>query len=1306
MATKRRKRATVNHRNTRVLHRLTAPLVLLLALSVLPLVGSGGVARAASSVPVRYDAPGNVIYLGDDYSPDDPAQAPFVGYPSHPDAPKVSISIPEVQAALAAQGQATLLTQQGTTWTLSADIVISQNARLDAARPSVTELRLDSTPGARSPALTRIVARGGQLAIDGLRVLSWDGSGPDTNYADGRSYLLAENGGRMDIRNAEVSHLGWSAGEPSGLAWRKPAVEGDPTDPNVIRTGATGSIINSTVHDNFFGQYSYEAYGLVVRNNAFHNNAEYGFDARDYSTGFQVAYNKVYDNGKHGINFSRGCMSNEIHNNEVYGNAEHGIMLDRGSNNNVVKQNLVYNNGDGIAIFQSSNNLIESNTLRGNERGIRINATFDRDDRFDSLANDNVVLNNTIEGSSQYGIYLYERADNTTIQGNSISGSAASGMYIKTGGNTIIGNSVCVNGTGMTIIGGEQVTQGGLPASHTGGHQNVIAGNTVEDNNAVGIQLTGAVDTVIGRAAPQGDSAAGNTIRTNGTHGISMDSGATTNSVIGNSIQGNQTDGVLVEGAGSVRNTISQNSIVANRRTSIKLQDGGNQSMPAPVITSVANAVAVTGTASAGATVEVYRDSNGQSAAYKGRATAASDGTWSFALLPNDDVQQGAITALAIDAAGNTSPFSTAVADATQASYTIGTGSNGETTVFISGEGANITLPEIQHNLKVISPTAELLVLEDAASKVWLSNVSLFIGRGVTLTLTTDTVSWLKLRSQEDDIQLAPARAAADEPPAYNYKSFTTLRTYNGAILIDGVKITSWDPNSGTFDTNIANGRSYLLAKYDARLDVKNADLSYLGSSDGESYGVSWRDINESAQPDVLLTRVTGDVVNSTFSNNYYGIYTYQARDMLFRGNTFRNNIGYGFDPHDFSHNFLIEDNQAYENGNHGFIISRGCNNFVFRRNKSYNNRYTVGNEDRNAHGFIIDPGSPNSRYPQEPSFDNLLEDNQAYGNDGYGLRILGSISNTVRLNSFSNNLQGITLEQGSTANLIDGNTITGSGLYGIYAFRGADGNTLTGNTITTSGKHGIYLKTGGNLVTKNTITENGAVVEGVPSGSGIAMLQETEQSPAAALITRQIGALAQISAVANNVMTENSIARNADDGIELKNATGTLVEANIITDNGGNGVYLANGSSTNMVKANSISGNIGHGIRTVGADVVANTWTANAVYENRAGGIVNTSGANNGIKPPEITRAGNEIVGTTLPNALVELFSDDRGQGRYFEARVASEADGSFRVAQNWQGRIVNATVTDQAGNSSGFAVNLGFNPSVGPLYLPLVSR
>src|SRR5215204_3012404 len=110
-----------------------------------------------------------------------------------------------------------------------------------------------------------MVADGGYLKIENIKLTSWDtaAGAVDTNYADGRSYLLALNGGRMDVLGAEVSHLGFGDGEPSGLSWRLRATPSRP------ETGATGAVQNSNIHDNYFGLYSYAAYGLIVSNSEF-----------------------------------------------------------------------------------------------------------------------------------------------------------------------------------------------------------------------------------------------------------------------------------------------------------------------------------------------------------------------------------------------------------------------------------------------------------------------------------------------------------------------------------------------------------------------------------------------------------------------------------------------------------------------------------------------------------------------------------------------------------------------------------------------------------------------------------------------------------------------------------------------------------------------------------------------------------------------------------------------------------------------------------------------------------------------------
>jgi parallel beta-helix repeat protein len=395
------------------------------------------------------------------------------------------------------------------------------------------------------------------------------------------------------------------------------------------------------------------------------------------------------------------------------------------------------------------------------------------------------------------------------------------------------------------------------------------------------------------------------------------------------------------------------------------------------------------------------------------------------------------------------------------------------TTINFEGQGLTVTLSDLRQAIQIVTTTK---YLTDEGNGVWFTNANLTVYGGLTLTLTSDTVTWLKLYSHRP-----VSNTGTLTTPVIDYTSFVYLRALSGTLLISGTRITSWDPVSNTYDLDPSHGRAYVLARYAARMNIINSDLSYLGSADSVSYGVSWKDgSNPGATSE---TRATGNVISSTFSYNYYGIYTFQAANMVFRGNKFHNNIGYGFDPHDLTHDVLVEDNESYNNGNHGFIISRGCYNFVFRHNKSYNNvdtanlgKYGTGG---NAHGFMIDLGSPSAfeqnGYPQIPSHDNLLEDNQAWGNKGDGLSIRGGYSNIVNHNVFTSNHEGIAVYGvNSYSNTIFANTIFSNTFYGIQILSDTHNNTFTQNIISSNGSQGVYIVSGQyNLVSQNTITGN-----------------------------------------------------------------------------------------------------------------------------------------------------------------------------------------------------------------------------------------
>ncbi len=1247
---------------------------LLLAFTLFGLTRLPAYAEPAATPTVSYVAATNTIIIGS--SSGTPASE--------------SIDLPALAPILVAGGHPDLLLDQGGgVWLLKASIIVDTTAKLDVTSTTVTWLQMESPP---IYAIKLMSQRGGHLFIDGIKLTSWDSmtNTVDENVINGRAYLLAFEGGRMDILHSEVAYLGWESGEASGLSWRKRLTFADPA------TGATGRLEDSLIHHNYFGMYAYEAYGVKILRNEVYENLSYGIDPHDDSRGFEVAYNRVYKNGNHGIIFSRLCQDNIIHHNEVYDNALHGIMLDRGTNHNTISDNVVYNNKDGIAIFQSSDNLIQNNYVHHNLRGMRINATYALGDPYDGLSSNNQILNNRIEDNAEHGLYFYARADRNLVAGNTILRSGVNGVYIKSGGNRLENNLIQHGVTGITIAGGEYLNDPpqALPALDLAGSNNVVISTTVTANSNVGIRILGGSNNRIGPNQP-GEN--GNRIENSGVDGIAIGDAtngavATDNQILQNTIHNNLRHGILIKDVTSTRNRISQNSITNNGQRGIRVDTGAQQGILPPVMTGVLADGQLHGTAQPNALIELYSDP-GDSAqriletvttatteepvaaasatavavvyaagdlegkTYLGAVTADGNGVWRFALPAGQDFKL--VTALTTDSSGNSSAFSSSVSG-TGPFFTLAADDNGQTTIQVTGSTIVVTLATVQSGLGAGNAT----LLQDLGNGIWLLNANLFIGPGVTLDLSPQAgVNELRLRSQATVMG-----AGASALSAIDYASFVYLRTHSGVMNLAGVKVNSWDPQANTFDQDVSNGRAYVIAKYAAALNIRNSELSYLGSADGESYGISWRDTNDSATPEQLRSRVTGEVIDSQFHHNYYGIYTYQASDMVFRGNQFRDNIRYGFDPHDFTHDVLVENNVAFNNGSHGFIISRGCNNFVFRGNKAYANNDP--SPTSLAHGFMLDPGSPNSAEPQAPSTNNLLENNEAYDNEGYGLRILGANDNQILNNVFSQNRQeGLVVDQNSVGNLIQGNTLTQNGSIGLVVRETADGNTIASNVISENNNHGMYLRSNRNVVTGNLINKN--------QKAGIALL------PA-------IG----VPFLQDNQLISNTVALNLENGIDLRKAIKTLVQGNTSENNGSNGLYLSDMTSQNAIVKNILRNNTSQGIRANGLQTLNNAWSENSIYGNLLGGILNSAGANLELPPPQLLGTVESTVnGKTNPGYTVEIFSDLGQQGQVFEGSTVADANGDFSltILGAWKSTNLTAVAIDAQGNASTFAAPIG---------------
>jgi hyaluronan synthase len=307
-------------------------------------------------------------------------------------------------------------------WILRANLYVGKDVTFIVDRREANYLKLKSDDSG----FIWIRSETGNMLFSQTKITSWnekDGT-PDYNDKDGRAYITAKNSGRMDILNSELSYLGY-VGSPKrggpfggsyGVSWK---IKSQGLRDRLL----TGVVRGSKFHNNYFGVYSFGATGLLFQENEFYDNIEYGLDPHDDSNNMLIENNKAYQNGNHGIILSKRCFNNVISGNTSYNNRLHGIMLDRSSNNNLVKGNTVYGDVDGIAVYESNENVFLDNTIQNNVRGIRLNAGASR----------NFFENNIVTDNSR-GFYIYGKAQNNTLINNPISGSEI-GVTLKQGAN-------------------------------------------------------------------------------------------------------------------------------------------------------------------------------------------------------------------------------------------------------------------------------------------------------------------------------------------------------------------------------------------------------------------------------------------------------------------------------------------------------------------------------------------------------------------------------------------------------------------------------------------------------------------------------------------------------------------------------------------------------------------------------------------------------------------------------------------------------------------------------------------------------
>ena len=236
-------------------------------------------------------------------------------------------------------------------------------------------------------------------------------------------------------------------------------------------------------------------------------------------------------------------------------------------------------------------------------------------------------------------------------------------------------------------------------------------------------------------------------------------------------------------------------------------------------------------------------------------------------------------------------------------------------------------------------------------------------------------------------------------------------------LFMADTRLTGWSEKANRPSTFKApkEFRPFLLSWGGTQTYMFNTKVASLGYNNSKSYGISISQYTPNMKAQMNRPEPTGWIVDSEFSDMWYGYYCYEARDFVVKGNTYRDNIVYGIDPHDRSHGLIIAENTVYgTKKKHGIIISREVNDSFIINNKSYENHLS---------GIVLDRNSVN----------NLVAYNQIYRNHTDGITLYESADNLLWGNRvFANKRHGIRVRNSTNVKLYE-NLAIGNGLLGVY---------------------------------------------------------------------------------------------------------------------------------------------------------------------------------------------------------------------------------------------------------------------------------
>src|SRR5215210_5099023 len=207
-----------------------------------------------------------------------------------------------------------------------------------------------------------------------------------------------------------------------------------------------------------------------------------------------------------------------------------------------------------------------------------------------------------------------------------------------------------------------------------------------------------------------------------------------------------------------------------------------------------------------------------------------------------------------------------------------------------------------------------------------------------------------------------------------------------GKILIDGLKITSWDVSDDDVIQQDMNGtirRGYVQFAASEGSQILNSEFGYLGDIEPGRRGF---DLFGGGGPSHDM-----EIRGSKFHDMWMAFYSKEAYNITVDGNEYYNNIKYALDPHTTTHDMNITNNWIHDNPI-GPICSDRCWDILIEGNliqdttraAIFFSRNMTDSIARNNHVINAETGILLSESPNNQVYKNTIE-----GATGEGIRLL-----------------------------------------------------------------------------------------------------------------------------------------------------------------------------------------------------------------------------------------------------------------------------------------------------------------------------